>query len=367
MRLDKYLAETVQCTRSKAKALLSKGRVQVNGAVCKKGDTQLRETDTVAVDGKALNYQQFVYLMLNKPEGVVSASTDKRDTTVVDLVGDAYPRRQLFPAGRLDKTSTGFVLLTDDGTFAHDILAPKRHVSKTYTVVLDTPLTEEMRTGFAAGVMVAASIWSLLIPAMEQSEGLGRLAFIPAAVGFWLGIGFLLLLDMAVPHLHQGADTPEGPHSGFSRTTMLVLAVTLHNIPEGMAVGVVYAGYLTGSASITAMGALALSLGIAIQNFPEGAIISMPLKAEGMSRGRAFWAGTLSGAVEPVGALFTIWAAGLVVPALPYLLSFAAGAMIYVVIEELIPEMSQGEHSNIGTICFALGFSVMMVLDVALG
>ena len=153
MRLDKYLAETAQCTRSEAKALLSKGRVQVNGAVCKKGDTQLRETDTVAVDGKALNYQQFVYLMLNKPEGVVSASTDKRDTTVVDLVGDAYPRRQLFPAGRLDKTSTGFVLLTDDGTFAHDILAPKRHVSKTYTVVLDTPLTEQMRTGFAAGTV----------------------------------------------------------------------------------------------------------------------------------------------------------------------------------------------------------------------
>ncbi len=155
MRLDKYLAETAQCTRSEAKALLSKGRVQVNGAVCKKGDTQLRETDTVAVDGKALNYQQFVYIMLNKPEGVVSASTDKRDTTVVDLVGDAYPRRQLFPAGRLDKTSTGFVLLTDDGTFAHDILAPKRHVSKTYTVVLDTPLTEQMRTGFAAGVTLA--------------------------------------------------------------------------------------------------------------------------------------------------------------------------------------------------------------------
>ena len=222
-------------------------------------------------------------------------------------------------------------------------------------------------TGFAAGVMVAASIWSLLIPAMEQAENLGRLAFLPAAIGFWLGIGFLLLLDIAVPHLHQGADEPEGPHSGFSRTTMLVLAVTLHNIPEGMAVGVVYAGYLTGSASITAMGALALSLGIAIQNFPEGAIISMPLKAEGMSRDRAFWAGALSGAVEPVGALFTIWAAGLVVPALPYLLSFAAGAMIYVVVEELIPEMSQGEHSNIGTLCFALGFSVMMVLDVALG
>ena len=155
MRLDKYLAETAQCTRSEAKALLSKGRVQVNGAVCKKGDTQLKESDTVAVDGRALSYQQFVYIMLNKPEGVVSASTDKRDTTVVDLVGDAYPRRQLFPAGRLDKTSTGFVLLTDDGTFAHDILAPKRHVSKTYTVVLDTPLTEQMRTGFAAGVALA--------------------------------------------------------------------------------------------------------------------------------------------------------------------------------------------------------------------
>ena len=221
--------------------------------------------------------------------------------------------------------------------------------------------------GFAAGVMVAASIWSLLSPAMEQSAALGRLAFLPAVIGFWLGVGFLLLLDVLVPHLHQGADTPEGPKSGFSRTTMLVLAVTLHNIPEGMAVGVVYAGYLTGSAQITAMGALALSLGIAIQNFPEGAIISMPLKAEGMSKGKAFLMGTLSGAVEPLGALFTIWAAGLVVPALPYLLSFAAGAMLYVVIEELIPEMSQGEHSNVGTICFALGFTLMMALDVALG
>ena len=155
MRLDKYLAETTQCTRSEAKALLAKSRVQVNGTVCKKGDTQLKESDTVAVDGQNLRYQQFVYLMLNKPEGVVSASTDKRDTTVVDLVGDAYPRRQLFPAGRLDKTSTGFVLLTDDGTFAHEILAPKHHVSKTYTVVIDTPLTEEMEAGFAAGVTLA--------------------------------------------------------------------------------------------------------------------------------------------------------------------------------------------------------------------
>lgn len=229
------------------------------------------------------------------------------------------------------------------------------------------PGVQRALTGFAAGVMVAASIWSLLSPAMEQSAALGRLAFVPAVVGFWLGVGFLLLLDVLVPHLHQGADTPEGPKSGFSRTTMLVLAVTLHNIPEGMAVGVVYAGYLTGSVQITAMGALALSLGIAIQNFPEGAIISMPLKAEGMSKGKAFWMGTLSGAVEPLGALFTIWAAGLVVPALPYLLSFAAGAMLYVVVEELIPEMSQGEHSNVGAICFAVGFTLMMALDVALG
>lgn len=226
---------------------------------------------------------------------------------------------------------------------------------------------QRILTGFAAGVMVAASIWSLLLPAMEQASAMGRWSFVPAVAGFWLGILFLLLLDHLIPHLHRNSRYAEGPRSRLQKTTMLVLAVTLHNIPEGMAVGVVYAGYLTGSASITAMGALALSLGIAIQNFPEGAIISMPLKAAGMSRGRAFWAGTLSGAVEPVGALFTIWAAGLVVPALPYLLSFAAGAMIYVVVEELIPEMSQGEHSNIGTICFALGFSVMMVLDVALG
>ena len=229
------------------------------------------------------------------------------------------------------------------------------------------PGVQRALTGFAAGVMVAASFWSLLSPALEQSAALGRLSFLPAFIGFWLGVGFLLALDMLVPHLHQGAASPEGPKSGFSRTTMLVLAVTLHNIPEGMAVGVVYAGYLTGSAQITAMGALALSVGIAIQNFPEGAIISMPLKAEGMSRGKAFLMGTLSGAVEPLGALFTIWAAGLVVPALPYLLSLAAGAMIYVVVEELIPEMSQGEHSNIGTLCFAFGFTIMMALDVALG
>lgn len=222
-------------------------------------------------------------------------------------------------------------------------------------------------TGFAAGVMVAASIWSLLIPAMEQTADLGRLAFFPAAVGFWLGILFLLLLDHLIPHLHQNSLQAEGPKSQLQRTTMMVLAVTLHNIPEGMAVGVVYAGYLAGTAQITVAGALALSLGIAIQNFPEGAIISMPLRAEGMKKGRAFWGGVLSGIVEPIGAVLTILAAGIVVPALPYLLSFAAGAMLYVVVEELIPEMSQGQHSNVGTVFFAVGFSVMMVLDVALG
>lgn len=222
-------------------------------------------------------------------------------------------------------------------------------------------------TGFAAGVMVAASIWSLLIPAMEQGADMGKGAVIPAAVGFWLGILFLLILDRLIPHLHRNADQPEGVKSGFGRTTMMLLAVTLHNIPEGMAVGVVYAGFLTGNGEITAAGALALSLGIAIQNFPEGAIISIPLRAEGMKKGQAFLNGVLSGVVEPLGAVLTILAAQFVVPALPYLLSFAAGAMIYVVVEELIPEMSTGKHSNIGTVSFALGFSVMMVLDVVLG
>ena len=220
-------------------------------------------------------------------------------------------------------------------------------------------------TGFAAGVMVAASVWSLLIPAIEQSAELGRWAFFPAAAGFWAGILFLLALDHIVPHLHvNGA---EGPHSSLQRTTMMVLAVTIHNIPEGMAVGVVYAGFLSGGAQITAAGALALSLGIAIQNFPEGAIISMPLRAEGTGKWRAFAGGVLSGVVEPIGAALTILAARQVVPALPYLLSFAAGAMLYVVVEELIPEASQGAHSNLGTLFFAVGFSVMMVLDVALG
>ena len=228
-------------------------------------------------------------------------------------------------------------------------------------------LIQRSLAGFAAGVMVAASIWSLLIPAIEQSEDMGKLSFLPAFIGFWVGVLFLLLLDRLIPHLHVGSEQAEGPKSKLGRTTMMVLAVTLHNIPEGMAIGVVYAGFLAGNTQITAASALVLSLGIAIQNFPEGAIISMPLRAEGMKKGRAFWGGVLSGIVEPIGAVLTILAAGIVVPALPYLLSFAAGAMLYVVVEELIPEMSQGRHSNVGTVFFAVGFSVMMVLDVALG
>ena len=228
-------------------------------------------------------------------------------------------------------------------------------------------LVRRSLAGFAAGVMVAASIWSLLIPAIEQSNDLGKLSFLPAFSGFWLGVLFLLVLDHLIPHLHVGSEQAEGPKTKLGRTTMMVLAVTLHNIPEGMAVGVMYAGFLAGNAQITAASALALSLGIAIQNFPEGAIISMPLRAEGESKGRAFWGGVLSSVVEPIGAVVTILAAQLVIPALPYLLSFAAGAMLYVVVEELIPEMSQGKHSNLGTVFFAAGFSVMMVLDVALG
>ena len=228
-------------------------------------------------------------------------------------------------------------------------------------------LVRRSLAGFAAGVMVAASIWSLLIPAIEQSEDMGKLSFLPAFIGFWVGVLFLLLLDRLIPHLHVGSEQAEGPKSKLGRTTMMVLAVTLHNIPEGMAVGVVYAGFLSGNTQITAASALALSLGIAIQNFPEGAIISMPLRAEGKRKGRAFLGGVLSGVVEPIGAVLTLLAAQLVIPALPYLLSFAAGAMLYVVVEELIPEMSQGRHSNLGTVFFAVGFSVMMVLDVALG
>ena len=222
-------------------------------------------------------------------------------------------------------------------------------------------------TGFAAGVMTAASIWSLLLPAMEQSASMGRLAFVPAAGGFWIGVLFLLLLDRVTPHLHMNSEKAEGPPSHLSRTSMLVLAVVLHNIPEGMAVGVVYAGWISGNGGITLAGALVLSVGIAIQNFPEGAIISMPLRAEGMNKGRSFLWGVLSGAVEPAAAVLTILAARVLVPVLPWFLSFAAGAMIYVVVEELIPEMSEGEHSNVGTILFAAGFTVMMALDVALG
>lgn len=222
-------------------------------------------------------------------------------------------------------------------------------------------------SGFAAGVMVAASIWSLIIPAMEQCEDMGKLSFLPAFIGFWIGALFLLLLDSVIPHLHLNADKAEGPRAALKRTTMMVLAVTLHNIPEGMAVGVVLAGLASGNELITSGGALALALGIAIQNFPEGAIISMPLCADGNGKSKAFLYGVLSGAVEPVGAILTLLAAGLFIPAMPYLLSFAAGAMIYVVVEELIPEMSEGEHSNIGVIMFVMGFTLMMALDVALG
>lgn len=222
-------------------------------------------------------------------------------------------------------------------------------------------------TGFAAGVMVAASVWSLLIPALSRAAAMGRWSFVPAAAGFWIGILFLLALDHMIPHVHLNAKRAEGPGTKLRRTTMLVLAVTLHNIPEGMAVGVVYAGYLKGDAGISLAGALALSLGIAIQNFPEGTIISMPLRLEGMKKPTAFIYGVLSGVVEPIGAILTILAADLIVPALPYFLSFAAGAMLYVVVEDLIPEMSRGEHSHIGAIFFACGFTVMMILDVALG
>ena len=229
------------------------------------------------------------------------------------------------------------------------------------------PQIHKALLGFASGVMIAASVWSLLIPSLEQAAE-GRLpAFLPASVGFLFGIFFLLVLDRVIPHLHRDTDVAEGPKSSLPKTTMMLLAVTLHNIPEGMAVGVIYAGLLSGEGRITAGAALALALGIAIQNFPEGAIVSMPLRGEGMSKRRAFADGVLSGAVEPLAALVTIFATGAVSVALPYLLSFAAGAMMYVVVEELIPEMSQGEHSNIGVITFALGFCLMMILDVTLG
>ncbi|MDY6084453.1 MAG: ZIP family metal transporter [Dialister sp.] len=231
---------------------------------------------------------------------------------------------------------------------------------------LQLPLQRAL-IGFAAGVMVAASIWSLLIPAIDESASLGRLAFVPAAAGFAVGILFLLFLDHVIPHLHMDRTEAEGPKSHLARTTMMVLAVTLHNIPEGMAVGVVYAGFLSGDSNITAASATALALGIAIQNFPEGAIISMPLKASGLSKWKSFAGGMLSGVVEPIGAVITILLTCLVVPALPFLLSFAAGAMMYVVVEELIPEMSSGPHSDIGPLSFGGGFIIMMALDVALG
>ena len=235
--------------------------------------------------------------------------------------------------------------------------------------LLRDQLTEKVQkslTGFAAGVMVAASFWSLLAPALEEAENMGKFAFVPAAVGFLIGMGFLLLLDVITPHMHMDNEE-EGPKSGLKRTTKLILAVTLHNIPEGMAVGVVFAGWLYGTSNITMASALALSIGIAIQNFPEGAIVSMPLRAGGMKKSKTFVLGTLSGAVEPVAGLITVLAAGFVVPVLPYLLSFAAGAMMYVVVEELIPEMSEGKHSNLGTVAFAAGFTLMMILDVAPG
>lgn len=226
---------------------------------------------------------------------------------------------------------------------------------------------ERALTGFAAGVMVAASIWSLLQPAMDEAAELGQLAFMPAAVGFWAGTIFLLVLDNLIPHLHLHAEDSEGPHTSLRKTALMLLAVTLHNIPEGMAVGVVFAGWMTGTTSIALTGAMALALGIAIQNFPEGAIISMPLRAEGSSKPTAFLGGVMSGIVEPLAALFTIAFATHVVPLLPYLLGFAAGAMFYVVVEELIPEMSRGRHSNLGTVFFSVGFTLMMALDVALG
>lgn len=222
-------------------------------------------------------------------------------------------------------------------------------------------------TGFAAGVMVAASVWSLLIPAMDMCEEMGKLAFLPAMTGFLIGIVFLLFIDSLVPHLHVGSEAPEGHKSSLNRTAMLMLAVTIHNFPEGAACGAIFAGVLSGDGTVTMAGALTLAIGIAIQNFPEGAIISLPPRSEGNKRSRSFALGVLSGAVEPVGAILAIALASIVTPILPYMLAFAAGAMIYVVVEELIPEASEGEHSNLGTIAFAIGFALMMMLDVALG
>jgi ZIP family zinc transporter len=229
------------------------------------------------------------------------------------------------------------------------------------------PLLQKSLLGFASGVMIAASVWSLLIPAIDMAEENGTVAWVPATVGFLLGIGFLLLLDTIIPHLHVDSDVPEGPNSKLGKSVMLVLAVTLHNFPEGMAVGVVFTGILTGNTIISTAGAFALALGIAIQNIPEGAIISMPLIGTGMSKRKAFSLGIMSGVVEPIGAIITLLLTSFITPVLPFILSFAAGAMIYVVVEELIPESQSGDHSNIGTIGCAIGFALMMVLDVALG
>lgn len=229
-----------------------------------------------------------------------------------------------------------------------------------------SPNIQRLFTGFAAGVMVAASVWSLIIPAIDMSEGMGKFSFVPALVGFLLGIVFLLFADNLVPHIHIGSNKPEGPKSGLGKSAMMMLAVTIHNFPEGAACGAILAGVINGDGGVTMAGAIALSLGIAIQNFPEGAIISLPLRSEGNSRWKSFGLGALSGIVEPIGAVLAIILAGLVTPVLPYMLAFAAGAMLYVVVEELIPEASEGEHSNLGTIAFAVGFALMMVLDVAL-
>ena len=230
-----------------------------------------------------------------------------------------------------------------------------------------SPRLQKSLLGFASGVMVAASVWSLLIPAMDMETDSGKWSVVPAAIGFLLGIGFLLLLDELTPHLHVGSNTPEGPHSGLSRTAMLALAVTIHNLPEGMAVGVVFAGAEQGAAGLSLASAVAVSLGIAIQNIPEGAIISMPMRAAGNSKWRSFIIGSLSGAVEPIGALAVLLLASLLMPVMPYMLAFAAGAMFYVVVEELIPEASNGQHSNLSTIGFAFGFVLMMILDVVMG
>ena len=228
-------------------------------------------------------------------------------------------------------------------------------------------LIQQILTGFAAGVMVAVTMWGLMMPAIEQSEGMGKLSFLPAAAGFGLGILFLLILDRIIPHLHASTNEAEGPKSKFKKTTMLVLAVTLHNIPEGIAVGVVFAGCMGNNAQISIWGALSLAIGIAVQNVPEGAIVSVPLRAAGASKVKAFGYGALSGIVEPIASAFTILAAHALIPVLPYLLGFAGGAMMYVVVEELVPEMAGNKHTDAGTIAFAVGFIIMMALDVALG